>query len=86
MLLPILILLPLQGISCDAPVDLSIQVPGCGLIGEVEGHTVVVGTAELLASRGVADRDGRVARAVAEWGKRGALGRSCIAFIVRSAF
>lgn len=56
---------------CDATVELSSQVPGCGLLGEVDGHKLVVGTAELLASRGVEDESGAMAQAVQEWRPRG---------------
>lgn len=61
----------LQGIGCDATVEGSEQVPGCGIVGTVDGHPVVVGTAELLAARGVADPTGRMAQAAAQWACKG---------------
>lgn len=63
-----------QGVGCDAVVESSTQISGLGLVGEVEGRTVMVGTAELLSSRGVADTDGRLAADAREWGSKGKYG------------
>ena len=46
-----------QGVACDAQVEHSSQVAGCGLLGVVEGRSLIVGTAELLASREVSRQD-----------------------------
>lgn len=61
----------LQGIACDAVVESSTLVPGCGLLGVVEGRRLVVGTAELLAEQGVVDTGGRMAAAAQELGGKG---------------
>lgn len=69
-------LLPKQGITCDAAVASSTQLHGCGVLGEVDGHALAVGTADFMTAQGVSDPAGSIEQTVAEWGTKGKLSRA----------
>lgn len=46
-----------RGATCDAAVQHSANVPGCGIEGTVEGHKMAVGTSEMLLNMNVDGRD-----------------------------